>query len=386
MRLQDYSNSRVYASDGRTVFAGESLASLKRVGRIPVSRSGLDALAVGATTARPWKSLLERVVGRFPTATVRAVTDDRLIATVGRDLFASADGGRSWDRRLTLPSSSGRMGVLPSAIAVDRRTVYVGEYPLARDATPRLLRSTDGGHTWSSCRTFPDVRHLHGVQADPFDDGLWLTTGDRDAACRIYRYVPATDDLELVGGGSQNWRAVELALTPEAVLWGMDCAYADRNPVYRLPRERIGRDDPDPDMVHELRDSVYYAATVAADDDRWAVFATAAEAGEDRTAPDSADPGTATDRAVVTASSAASGYTEWHRLASYRRRRSPTDVWNPGSRFPVANAYLFLQAVPETGLLVNPYNTRRHDGEIWSIPLSRFPTPECDGKSSITSR
>lgn len=386
MRLQDYSNGRVYASDGRTVFAGASPASLERLGRIPVSRSGFDALAVGATTARPWKPLLERVVGRFPTATVRAVTADRLIATVGRDLFASADGGRSWDRRLTLPPSSGRMGVLPSAIAVDRGTVYVGEYPLARDASPRLLRSPDGGRTWNALRTFSDVRHLHGVQVDPFDDALWLTTGDADAACRIYRYFPAADALELVGGGSQDWRAVELALTPEAVLWGVDCAYADRNPVYRLPRERLARDDPDPDVVHELRDSVYYAATLAADDDRFAVFATAAEAGGDRTAPDSTDSGTATDRAVVTASSAASGYTDWHRLATYRRGRCLTDAWNPGGRLPIANAYVFLAAVPETGLLVNPYNTRRHDGEIRTIPLSRFRTTARDEPSAVPHR
>lgn len=371
MKLQDYANGRVFASDGRVVYAGVDPGSLEPLGRVPVSQTGLDGLRVSLMTDRPGKSVLEAIVGRFPTANVRAV-DDRLVATVGREIFHSSDGGRTWRRSRSLPPSSVRMGVLPSAIAVVDGDVYLGEYPLATDARPRLVRSRDGGRSWETVREFPDVRHVHAVQNDPYDDAVWLTTGDVDEACRFYRYLPADDEIRLVGGGSQDWRAVELALTPDAVLWGMDCVYADRNLLYKLPRDALGQGTPTPEAVGELDASVYYATTLHAGGTHWAVFSTAVEVGGDSTAPDTEARSSSDDRAVVVASPAASGFTEWYRVASYRRGRCLSDVYNPAGVAPVANAYVFLLSSPDASLLLNPYNTRRHDGEIRTVPASEL--------------
>lgn len=363
MKLQSVSDEGIVTTAGRTVYRGRDIDSLSRQGRVPIADSSVAGFGARLRTARPWKSLLEAVVGRFPTANVWPVDDTHLIATVGRYLFRSTDGGATWSRCRALPPSSGQMGVLPSAFAVARDAVYLGEYPLADGATPRLLRSTDFGETWTTVRQFPAVRHLHGVHVDPYDDGLWLTTGDVDSACRLYRYDPADDTLDLVGGGSQAWRAVELALTEDAVLWGMDCVYADRNRVFKLPRDALDSEQPTPTVVHDLSASVFYATVLPVDGTEYVAFSTAIETGGDSTAPD-AGVGDSEAEAAVVVSSSRTGFTEWQTLRSYRKRRCPVDVVNPGDRLPNANAYVFLDSAPDRGLFVNPYNTRRDDGRI----------------------
>ncbi len=324
-------------------------------------------------TTRPWKSLLEGVVGQFPTVNVWAVSEDDLIATLGRYVYRSSDGGRTWKQSLDLPPSSGQMGVLPSAVAVAGETVYLGEYPLDTDATPRLLSSTDRGATWTTVQTFSDVRHLHAVQADPYDDALWITTGDVDRACRLYRYCLRDGEFQLVGGGSQAWRAVELALTEDALLWGMDCVYAPDNRIYRLPRSDIDASSPSPEVVHTLSSSVFYAAVLPIGDTEWVAFSTAVETGGDSTAPDAGGE-SAEDEAVVMVSPSSSNFRDWYEIKRYEKRRCLSDVQRLSERVPNANAYVFLDAAPERGLLLNPYNTRRDHGRIVRIPPARLST------------
>ena len=372
MRVHVAATDRILATSGRQLLRGRDPDSLSRCGGIPRDLA-TEGVKNTLMTARPWKSLLEGTVGQFPTVNVWSVTEDDLIATLGRYVYRSPDGGRTWRQTLELPPSSGQMGVLPSAVAVADGTVYLGEYPLDSDATPRLLASTDCGATWTTAQRFPDVRHLHSVQVDPYDDGLWLTTGDVDRACRLYRYRPQDGQLRVVGGGSQSWRAVELAITPDAILWGMDCVYSDANRVYRLPRSELGTSSPTPEVVHTLPSSVFYAAVLSVDDAEWVAFSTAIETGGDSTAPD-AGGGSTDDEAVVVASSSASNYSEWHELKRYRKRRCLSDSQPLGEFLPNANAYVFLHASPERGFVLNPCNTRRDDGQIVQLPPERFST------------
>lgn len=367
MRLHGLHDGQLLLTDYRTVLTGAAADEARPVGRLPAPTGLSDAVPFHLKSTRRVAPVVERVVGRFPSTNVWRVTPTDLVATAGRLLYTSHDGGRAWTVRHRLPPSSGPMGVLPTGLCVRSGTddLLLGEYPLDDAATPRILRSTDAGRSWEPLVALPDVRHVHAVQEDPYTGEVWLTTGDRDDESRIARLVG--DRVETVGTGDQRWRAVELAFTRDWVLWGMDCAYADENQVLRLDRADLDAARPDPDVVHAVDASVYYSATLAVDGDRWVVFSTAMETGPDSTAPSgrSTDGGTV---GRVVGSSAASAFTEWVELASYRKGGGLSERVDLGGRLPRANGYLFLAASADRGVLVNPSNTARDDGRVRRIP------------------
>jgi len=379
MKLQSIHDGTVYTTDGRDVYReiGEaiSLASpdvilpsgmaFERVGTVPVEETGLAGVAERLQTATPWKGLLESVVGSYQTVSLWAFSSS-LLAAVGDSVFVSTDGGETWTRSLSLPPSSARMGVLPSSVCRDNGVLYLAEYPLAEDVTPRVHRSTDDGRSWETYLELPDVRHVHSVSIDPYGGDCWLTTGDTDDACRLIRIVDG--EMRVVGGGSQDWRIVEPAFTSDAIVWGVDCGYSDANRIFRLPRSDLDSDTPTPEQVGRLDSSVYYAETLATERSEWVVLSTAAESGGDRTAP---DEGTIADQtAQVVTASAETGFTEWTTLATYRRRSAPADWSGDPPRLPTANAYVFLASCPDRGLFVNPFNTATENGDIRRFPLS----------------
>jgi hypothetical protein len=204
------------------------------------------------------------------------------------------------------------------------------------------------------------------VQRDPYTGCLWATTGDTNAESRIGRLRDS--GFEPVGGGSQTWRAVELAFTPSAICWGMDCAYADENRLFKLPRAELETQDPIPTPIGRAPGSVYYSATLPVNGETWVLFSTAMEAGRDSTGPET--QAASTSRGVVLAASSETGYDRWHSVASFQRRRAVAD-YLPGG-LPRANGYVFLATNPGRGVYLNPYNTAADDGEIHRLGLDRF--------------
>jgi hypothetical protein len=289
-----------------------------------------------------------------------------ILATVGRTLYRSTDRGETWQVSRHLPASSGPMGVLPTAVETDGDVTYLGEYPLDSSQTPRILASPDYGRTWKTAVSLPDIRHVHAVKRDPYTGDIWVTTGDTDGESRIGRLRGGS--FEPVGGGSQDWRAVEPVFTPSSVLWGVDCVYATCNPIFRLSRSAIDADTPEPEPVHAVDGSVFYGVSLTADDETWVVFSTAMESGRDSTGPANQSGGESPG--VVVASSSASDFTDWREIATYERRQCAAD--RVPFHLPRSNGYVFLGADPDLGLFVNPFNTKAADGTIRRIPVRQF--------------
>ena len=355
----------MYAVDGRSIYRERADGTYERRGRLPIPESGVEGVTRRLTTVRPWKTAVEWVVGAFATSGVWPLGGADFLATDGRWLFASGDGGRTWTPTWTLPDSSGPMGVLPTAVCRHEGRVLVGEYPLDGDDDCRLLASGDGGRSWTVLHRFDDVRHVHGVHADPYGGDVWITTGDTDDHSRIWRLVDGRP--EVVGGGAQRWRAVDLAFAPDAVLWGVDSVYRTRNHVLRLDRDALATGG-DPDPVHVVDESVFYAATLPLDGEVVAAFSTAAESGPDSTAPEAHANVEGPPTARVVIASSATDFSEWTELFRFRRRRAGSDRLDPTGVLPSANAYVYLAADPERGLLVNPFNTARNHGAVYEVP------------------
>lgn len=396
MKLQAVTNGRVYASRGRTVVVDGSDGAFEPLGQIPNPHTGMDALRYEIVTTPPWRSAVGWVVGAYQTTNVWPITESVLVATVWRQLFVSHDGGQQWHHAHQLPRSSGISGVLPTGLCVHDGAIYLGEYPLDDDDVARILHSTDNGRTWTTVLELPEVRHIHAICTDPYTGELWITTGDRDAECNIGRLRNGA--FEIVGGGDQRWRAVDLVFTPSAVLWGMDCAYTDRNHIFRLDRDDIpdertrptlgvcpgtepqanrGRtpdreDGLHPTSVTSVPNSVYFGTSLTIDDTQWVVFSTAVETGGDSTAPQwvrastDTDNNTGSDTARVIGAKATSGFTDWYEIGRFRRRTQPIRYLTPSGRLPNANAYIFLGR-DDDSLLINPFNTTTDHGRILTV-------------------
>lgn len=372
MKLQGVHDGQLYASRGRTILR-ERQGTFETLGRLPNPLNGVNALRYTLLTARPWKSIAGWLVGAYQTTNVWPITDTLLLATAGRSLFVSHDGGEHWRTSRRLPPSSGLTGVLLPGLCAYDTDIYLGEYPLDDDATPRILRSPDAGRTWTTVLDIPTSRHIHSVQVDPYAGDIWVTTGDRDEECHIGRLREGR--FEAVGGGDQRWRAVDLVFTPSSIIWGMDCMYADRNHVFRLDRADISRTTaPKLESVTTVPNSVYFSASLTVAGTQWVVLSTAAEAGGDSTAPDGSTDGTGSENraAVVIASSATSGFTEWYEIERFQARHAPIEHIDYGDSLPTANTYVFLAADDDRGLFINPYNTATDHGRIITIQPETF--------------
>lgn len=108
-------------------------------------------------------------------------------------------------------------------------TIFFAEYLLnpKRDRRINLWRSTDNGMTFRIVKTWEagEIRHLHFVKWDMYENCLWLGTGDygeNGAENRLYRSADNGETWDLTGQYSQDWRAIGVCFTPDYLLWGTD--------------------------------------------------------------------------------------------------------------------------------------------------------------------
>lgn len=361
LKLGGIRDGTVYCTDGLTVGTWTAETGFEPRSTFPNPNDGIDRFQYAVLNRRASKRLLGPITGVYTTANVWPLAEEHLLATVGRWVFSSADGGYTWSPVWELPASSGPMGVHPTAVCESGGKVYLAEYPLG-DEDARILVSDDRGRSWSTYVERSDVRHFHGVYRDHYSGRLWGTTGDSDDQSAIGYFK--NDRFVPIGRGSQRWRAVSLVFTPDYVLWGMDCSFADSIPIYRLPRERLEGDNPSPDVMVTTDTSVYYSKSLDIGGDVWVVMVTASEAGIDSHAPSDKQRNTSGRAARVLASCSNSGFNRWYELFSFDRRHTLSEL---DGRIPTSNGYVFLEADPDVGFVLNPYNVKHRSGEIITI-------------------
>lgn len=104
-------------------------------------------------------------------------------------------------------------------------SILLGEYFSNSDRRPvRVYASGPGAREWDVLFEFAagDTYHIHGVATDPFDESVWVYTGDLDGECRLLRSADNFRTLDEFGDGSQSWRAASLLFTEDSIVWGMD--------------------------------------------------------------------------------------------------------------------------------------------------------------------
>lgn len=116
---------------------------------------------------------------------------------------------------------------------------YLGEYFLNPQRQPvRIWRVDPELESREVAYEFPaeSVRHVHGVYRDPFEaEALWVTTGDAQGECHLYRTTDRFRSLDRFGDGGQMWRAVRPFFTPDHIAWLTD-SQLEQNFACRLRR------------------------------------------------------------------------------------------------------------------------------------------------------
>jgi hypothetical protein len=240
--------------------------NLTRVARVPRLRalawSGDQLYAargyelLRAKIQKPLEALIWQPVAIFhPSWRRKLSAPNRLTARLFRDGFHA----------LAVLPSGGLIGAVPGAIVTLRPkgtlfhqshlitrgtrplhiaaapdgTIYWGEYfdNAARDEV-HIYASTDDGLTWSVGHTFPKgaIRHVHNIVYDPWENCLWILTGDYGDECRILRATCDLSKIEPVLQGNQQARAVALVPMKDALYFSSDTPL-ESNYIYRLDRQ-----------------------------------------------------------------------------------------------------------------------------------------------------
>jgi hypothetical protein len=209
-----------------------------------------------ASIQDPLTNLAWQSVGSFrPGWRRRFSVMNRLTARLFRDGFHA----------LTTHSSGSLIAAVPGAIITLRHneseflrthTITRGTRPLHITTVPggaaywgeyfdnptreevHIYASTDAGTTWNVAYTFPKgaIRHVHNIVHDPWQNCLWMLTGDYGDECRILRTSCDFKSVDTVLQGNQQARAVALVPTEDGLYFSSDTPL-EANYIYRLDRQ-----------------------------------------------------------------------------------------------------------------------------------------------------
>ena len=100
-----------------------------------------------------------------------------------------------------------------------------GEYYGNNNQDPvNIYRINLSNFDWDIPYTFKsgEIRHVHSCLWDKYSQKIWIFTGDFQDECRVYETGTSFEDFEIIGAGSQQWRAVSAFFTTDFVYWIMD--------------------------------------------------------------------------------------------------------------------------------------------------------------------
>ncbi len=214
---------------------------------------------------------------RLGCSNVRRTASGALLAVADRALFRREGAGGAFVRVGGVGRGS---RPLHRGLCITRGgRILVGEYFDNPERGPvHLFASDDDGRSFGVAYSFPAgaIRHIHGVQEDPYTGRIWIQAGDEGLEPGLYRSDAALSRVERAGGGEQLWRSVSLQFTPEAILWGTDSPDEPSRIV------RWSRNGGRPESVQPVGGPVYYSART---ESGLTIFATTVETGSPHASP-----------------------------------------------------------------------------------------------------
>jgi len=144
-------------------------------------------------------------------------------------------------------------GSRPLCCTVKNGSLYYGEY------TSNSERKSIGLYCFSGSKTeliytFENVRHIHGVFFNKQNSIMYVTTGDFGSEAAIWKMNDGT--FEVVCGGSQQYRAVQLLFKNGLIYYGTDTPL-EQNYIYSFDENKK-----DVKILGRVSSSVFYGSKI----------------------------------------------------------------------------------------------------------------------------
>ncbi len=149
-------------------------------------------------------------------------------------------------------------GSRPLNLGVDGQRVLFGEYGGGLEpCRVRVYISEDGGREFHVGYEFPkgDIRHVHNVLVDPYQDDYWVLVGDSDRQAGVGLLSRDMKRVEWLRRGSQRFRAVGALIEEGRLVYGTD-SDRDHNFIVSLDKQSGRLDE-----IREVEGSSLYATT-----------------------------------------------------------------------------------------------------------------------------
>lgn len=217
--------SVLYRSVGRDIyFSDDRGSSWQHFCRMPVT--GLDRLKAATS--------LTRRLFRFAIHHLLVNEDSSALVFFGRSIF------RIDLKTRAVTDINPIVGSRPLFVASNGHICAYGKYSSNVDRAPMpVVLTEDFGKTWRLGPVIENIRHIHGVFYDDFEDCWWLTSGDSDSESAIWCSRDDLKSFSRIVGGSQQWRAVQLLFTKERIFYGSDTPL-EKNHIYSIRRDGSG--------------------------------------------------------------------------------------------------------------------------------------------------
>jgi hypothetical protein len=308
-RIASFSGLRVLAWDGDVLYAGRGYSLL----RAKVKDSRVDWETVASYRPAWWRKLssassLGARLFRDGFHALAVLPSGHLIAALPGTIALLPPGEKQFRVTHTL-----ERGTRPLHIAVSPdNQIFWGEYfgNPERDEV-HVYSSQDRGANWNVAYTFAkgEIRHVHNIVCDPWENCLWLLTGDDGQECRILRASYDFKSIDVALSGNQQARAVALIPTRDGLFFASDTPL-ESNHLYHFDRNGDLR------VVGNLDSSSIYGCNTAAA----MFFSTMVE-------PSAANP----TREVALYGSV-DGFT-WHKALARMKDRWPMKLFQYGNAF-----------------------------------------------------
>lgn len=208
------------------VWEENAIPILSRNGNLYATTNGAYDIHKFDESINTWKHI--RTLSDFRLRAFVTLNDGRHVAIIAGSSWIARFSPDFQTQELFTPPNDMLRKVISSHVGIDYNpdtgTIMFAEYntnedePLGR----RVWRSTDNGETWTEVIFDSDIRHWHSCQVDPFTGDWWIASGDTDAQTKMLRSTDNGDTWNVIGEGSQLWRAIRMVFTRDKVMWGTD--------------------------------------------------------------------------------------------------------------------------------------------------------------------
>jgi len=152
---------------------------------------------------------------------MRILPDGTKVFLFRGGVYVQKAGSRTAVRTYTV-----RHGSRPVSLSVSRDGLVVfGEYwSNVERAAVHVIGSRDAGRTWSEMYRFEagQIRHIHGISYDPWEDCFWICAGDYEDENRLVRASPDFRDVRIRRQGGQGNRFYQLLVLQDVLLTATD--------------------------------------------------------------------------------------------------------------------------------------------------------------------